>query len=445
MNYDATKDAALAGALPEAARSALADRMLAGTNEEGFKAWKEAVARGSASELMDALSALSAPVESAAGYEKRLALLSLALDRRYPTGNIRRSRILTQVNNAIAQLVRSSPRIESAQVAGLALLDRNNYRSIAAPRPGQWARAIDCDRFPMEGEQGVSHVICRAHELGWKKVITVGAQGQRFFGCGLGPRSHGLEIDVYGSSGDYLASGLDGAIMTIHGNGQDQLGQILASGKLVVHGDVGQTFMYGAKGGNIFIRGNAAGRPLINAVGKPRVIINGTCLDYLAESIMAGDPLNGGGFVVLNALSFDAEGRAHDLAEPYPGGNLFSLASGGAIYVRDPMNKVGEDQLNGGRIVKMGEKDWEMLLPYLRENEALFGISIENDLLMKNGSPVRPEEIYKKVEVVPIAKAAPKVAEPAPVVKAAPEEADEKISVTVVPPQLAEVADDDAN
>jgi glutamate synthase domain-containing protein 3 len=360
---------------------------------------------------MDTLSDLSTPVEGDTSTEKRLALLSFALDRRYPTGSIRRSRILTQVNNAIARMARSALRIESGQVSGLALVDVDNRLSITAPKQGQWALAIDCNRFPMEGEEGVSHVICRAVELGWKRIVVIGTQGQRFFGCGLGPRSNGVEIDVYGSSGDYLASGLDGASITVHGNGQDQLGQILASGKLVVHGDVGQTFMYGAKGGNVFIRGNAAGRPLINAVGKPRVIINGTCLDYLAESIMAGDPLNGGGFVVLNALGFDAEGRSYDLAEPYPGGNLFSLASGGAIYVRDPMNKVGEDQLNGGRIVKMGEKDWEMLLPYLRENETLFGISVEDDLLVKNSSPVRPEEIYKKVEVVPIAKAAPEAVE----------------------------------
>jgi glutamate synthase domain-containing protein 3 len=195
---------------------------------------------------------------------------------------------------------------------------------------------------------------------------------------------------------------LDGAEITIHGNGQDQLGQILASGKFVIHGDVGQTFMYGAKGGNVYIRGNAAGRPLINAVGKPRVVINGTCLDYLAESIMAGDPLNGGGFVVLNGLGFDADGNAFDLAEPYPGGNLFSLASGGAIYVRDPHNKVTADQLNGGRISKLSDKDWELLKPYLKENENLFGISIEHDLLMNAGSAVQPEEIYKKIEVIPI-------------------------------------------
>ncbi len=121
---------------------------------------------------------------------------------------------------------------------------------------------------------------------------------------------------------------------------------------------------------------------------------------------MAGDPLNGGGFVVLNGLGFDADGNAFDLAEPYPGGNLFSLASGGAIYVRDPRNKVTEDQLNGGRISKLSDKDWELLMPYLRENESLFGISVESDLLMKGGAVVRPEEIYKKIEVVPICVAA---------------------------------------
>ena len=113
-------------------------------------------------------------------------------------------------------------------------------------------------------------------------------------------------------------------------------------GKFVVHGDVGQkTFMYGAKGGNVYIRGNAAGRPLINAVGKPRVVINGTCLDYLAEWIMAGDPLNGGGFVVLNGLGFDADGNAFDMAEPYSGRQpVLPWHRAARSTVRDPNNKV---------------------------------------------------------------------------------------------------------
>jgi glutamate synthase domain-containing protein 3 len=172
----------------------------------------------------------------------------------------------------------------------------------------------------------------------------------------------------------------------------------MKSGRMVIYGDTGQTFLYGAKGGEVYVMGNAAGRPLINAVGKPRVLINGTCLDYLAESFMAGDPLNGGGFVVLNGLEFDHEGRVKPQATPYPGSNLFSLASGGAIYVRDPFSLVDEEQLNGGEIVPLGEKDWSLILPYLQENEKLFGIRVEADLLKVNGKAKSPFDVYRKVK-----------------------------------------------
>ncbi len=55
---------------------------------------------------------------------------------------------------------------------------------------------------------------------------------------------------------------------------------------------------------------------------------------------------------------------------------FFSPASGGAIYVRDPYRLVGEDQLNGGRFAPLTPADWELILPYLRENERLFGIPV---------------------------------------------------------------------
>jgi glutamate synthase domain-containing protein 3 len=221
-------------------------------------------------------------------------------------------------------------------------------------------------------------------------------RGQRFIANGLGSDTSGVRIDIYGSSGDYLASGIDGAEVIVHGAGQDQLAQIMKTGKLVVHGDVGQTFMYGAKGGQAFVMGNAAGRPLINAVGRPRVVINGTCLDYLAESFMAGDPLADGGFVVLNGISFDGSGDLIDLETPYPGGNLFSLASGGGIYLRDPNRTVGEDQLNGGRFSEMGSDHWEVIKPLLEENERLFGIPISR-LLRHKGSQISPEAAYRVV------------------------------------------------
>jgi glutamate synthase domain-containing protein 3 len=157
--------------------------------------------------------------------------------------------------------------------------------------------------------------------------------------------------------------------------------------------------MYGAKGGEVYVLGNAAGRPLINAVGKPRVVINGTCLDFLAESFMAGDPIAGGGFVIVNGMMFDGHGKLCEQAAPYPGSNLFSLASGGAIYIRDPHRKVVQGQLNGGVFAPLTEKDWRLIRQYLQENERLFGIRVA-DLLTVDGQVRDPAEVYRKVSAV---------------------------------------------
>ena len=143
--------------------------------------------------------------------------------------------------------------------------------------------------------------------------------------------------------------------------------------------------------------GNAAGRPIINAVGRPRVVINGTALDFLAESFMAGNPYEGGGFAIVNGIRFDDDGTVVPLDNPYPGSNLLSLASGGAVYVRDPHQTLAPEQLNGGIYQRLSEADWKLMLPYLKENERLFDIRIERDLLMVDNVLRNPREVYRKV------------------------------------------------
>jgi glutamate synthase domain-containing protein 3 len=271
-------------------------------------------------------------------------------------------------------------------------------RTLRPPAGGETVLVLDASELSAEGEGSAARVLARAHGLGWRRFVAFDLRGGRFVACGLGPSTRDVLVDVYGDSGDYLASGLDGAAVVVHGDAQDQVGQIVKSGRLVVHGDVGQTFLYGAKGGSVFVRGSAAGRPLINAVGHPRVVINGTCLDYLAESFMAGDPLRRGGFAVVNGVVLDDQARVHDLETPYPGGNLFSLASGGAVYLRDPRRVVDADQLNGGRLVDLQEEDWALLAPLLAENEALFGISLDR-LLSLDGERLPPDRVYRKVMV----------------------------------------------
>ena len=348
---------------------------------------KQILASGYA-ELKNFLEALVQDASSDVGRERAIQTITNLIDRRYPTGKMRRSSLVALCDNTLKQIfdgIKESPS-ESYEFV-------SSDRPLPEPAHPDQIAVIDARGYQPEGEQSVATLLVELRKRGFSNFIVANARGHRFIGNGFGVNSKGIRIDVYGSSGDYLASGLDGMEIHVHGNAQDQLCQIMKSGKLVVHGDVGQTFGYAAKGGQVYILGNAAGRPMINAVGRPRVVINGTCLDYLAESFMAGDPHHDGGFIILNGIRVTDQGEIVDLDEPYPGGNLFSLASGGAIYVRDPKNILDEDQLNGGEFVPLEERDWALIKPYLEENERQFGISID-DLL--NGE--KPADVYRKIQ-----------------------------------------------
>jgi len=360
--------------------------------KEGIKLWDYA-------DLMDCLREIRAwALKGDAHFEVALKALTQLVDRRYPTYDKRRRSVLQMVNKTLEAVFRCFPSLEREDEKGAyRLIDWESRQFFRGPSYHEKVLIIDASLFPPEGNSCDSRLMAEAFYRGWRRFIVFGLKGQRFHGCGFGPDTGGIRIDIYGSSGDYIGSGIDGLSMYVHGNGQDQLGQIMKSGKMVIYGDAGQTFMYGAKGGEVYVMGNAAGRPLINAVGRPRVVINGTCLDYLGESFMAGDPLNGGGFVVLNGVEFDSEGCVIPQPSTYPGSNLFSLASGGAIYIRDPFKSVDEQQLNGGEIVALEEKDWDLILPVLKENERLFGISVEEDLLAVEGEQRNPLEVYRKV------------------------------------------------
>lgn len=326
-------------------------------------------------------------------YQEMVKLLTNLIDRVYSIGNKKRSNLLALYHKTLYSIFRGIP-IDSE------LFKFFSFQSLTIPNPdsSNQCLVIDSKDFPSEGLQSLASTIVKAFNYGWVKMIVFNLRGQRFCACGFGPHSKPIRIDIFGSPGDYLGSGITNTEIFVHSNGQDQWGQIMKSGKLIIFGDVGQTFLYGAKGGTCYVRGNTAGRTLINAVGNPHVIINGSCLDYLAESFMAGDVFRDGGFVILNGIGFNDDGILEEYPEPYPGGNLFSLASGGAIYIRDPFNKTSKNQLNGGTFINLSEQDWDLIKPYLQENERLFGIKI-NDLLTVNNRIRSPDEVYRKVVV----------------------------------------------
>src|SRR6267143_1110039 len=323
--------------------------------------------------------------------------LSLLFDRIYDTGKKKRSSLLQLYHEALNDVFSS---ISMSNNDLYTRLDWKNKSGLVRPLFDSQVLVVDALEFPAEGKESAARFVVDAYSQGWKNILLYNLRGHRFIGSGLGPRTNGLKIDCYGDVGDYVASGVDGCEITIHSAAQDQAAQILKYGKLVVHGDVGQAFMYAAKGGDVYVLGNAAGRPLINAVGRPRVVINGTCLDYLAESFMGGDPYNSGGFIVVNGLRPSFDGRFVEQEYPYPGSNLFSLASCGVRFIRGPYRKVATDQLNGGRLADFDRKDWELTLPYLEENERLFGISVQKDLLSVDGKISDPHRVYRKIEPI---------------------------------------------
>jgi glutamate synthase domain-containing protein 1/glutamate synthase domain-containing protein 3 len=327
-----------------------------------------------------------------------LFFLTHLRDRRWDTYSERRASLIAAIDRAVHAVLDGLPAPGGTDKKRALRLDCSSAWRAPLPSPSlpDSVLAIDARGFNPDGNEAVSRVLVEACRKGWKQLIVYRAHGDRFIGCGLGPGTEGLRLDVYGSSGDYLGSGLDGAQIYVHGDAQDQVGQILKSGMIVIFGNVGQTFLYGAKGGEAYVMGSAAGRPLINAVGHIRAIINGTCLDYCAESFMAGEQL-GGGFVIINGLAFDERGEVIGLDVKYPGNNLFSLASGGACYLNDPYGTVTEGQLNGASFVPFKQADWNVILPYLEKNENLFGISIRHDLLTVDGVLKWPKEVFRKI------------------------------------------------
>ncbi len=196
--------------------------------------------------------------------EKTAAIngLTLAWDRRYPTGNNKRSSILQILNDTLVSVFESVPTITNGPSGKYARIDWETRDAVRAPAGDEEVLIVNAHDFQPEGDDCDARLVVRAYELGWRQFICYGYVGQRFLGCGFGPASMNCVINAYGSTGDYLASGLDGATVIVHGNAQDQVAQIIKGGRLVIHGDVGQTFMYGAKGGDVFVKGNAAGRRL---------------------------------------------------------------------------------------------------------------------------------------------------------------------------------------
>jgi glutamate synthase domain-containing protein 3 len=327
--------------------------------------------------------------------ERALAvkMLSQLIDRRYDSGDKKRSDVVSLIEEELFRIFDSVPEIKSSSNGQYDLINFDKKSKLRKPLNSSQTLVIDVRDFKPEGDDGTCQFLEKAYQYGWRNMIAYNFKGQRNFGAGLIARDK-VRIDVYGRAGDCLAAFADGPEFYVHESAQDSVAYCFKSGKLVIYGDAGKAFEYGAKGGVTYILGDLNDRPLINSVGSATALINGSCKDYMGESCMAAN-----GFIVLNGVGFDQHGRLVEQETPYHGGNLFPLAAAGSVYLRDPRQTVGDDQFNGAGITSLSPEDWQRVLPLLRENEQLFGISVDS-LLTVDGVRRKPQEVYRKV--VPI-------------------------------------------
>ena len=125
-------------------------------------------------------------------------------------GDKKRSHLLRLLMEALTEIFQATPRLGEPHASRYRWIDWETRDRLAAPPRDDAVLVLDAAGFPPEGDDCDARFLCRAFELGWRQFLTYGYKGQRFLGCGFGPDTDDVRIDAYGSTGDYLASGIDG-------------------------------------------------------------------------------------------------------------------------------------------------------------------------------------------------------------------------------------------
>lgn len=182
---------------------------------EIFAWFQERIAERQETELEANLDAFVRAAEKDEERERAIEVLTLLFDRRYPCGGNRRSRLRSMVDRSFEKLIAS---IHARPSEGYAFVGMKSVQI----RHGSAEQTVvlDAQGFPPEGKVSLARRIVDLAAAGFRKFIVAHTRGHRFIGNGFGPESQGVRIEVYGSPGDYLGSGMDGAEVFVHGSGR---------------------------------------------------------------------------------------------------------------------------------------------------------------------------------------------------------------------------------
>jgi hypothetical protein len=202
-----------------------------------------------------------------------------------------------------------------------------------------------------------------------------------------------VEMEVYGTPGEYFGAFMQGGLIRLHGNAQNFCAMGMHHGSLQIFGNAGKVCGYASKGGEVFILGNIVDRAWTNSVNDPRcqdlrIHILGSASKYAGESLMGGDFFFGG-------LFFDAGGNLRVQERPYRGTKLLGGASRGNMLFFDPYNRLNPHQFIHGKIKEINPAEWEYWRVLVKNTLQLAGIKI---LMSDNHEMFTADERQFKLE-----------------------------------------------
>ncbi|MBP5411601.1 MAG: glutamate synthase [Lachnospiraceae bacterium] len=193
--------------------------------------------------------------------------------------------------------------------------------------------------------------------------VIEGCLGQRFIASGMS----GLSVDIHGVPGNALGAYLNGATISVEGNAQDAVGDTMNEGLIAVHGNIGDAAGYAMRGGRIYVKGNAGYRAGIHMKAFhekfPVMIIGGRTGSFL------GEYQAGGVIVVLNL---------EEPAERIVGNFPCTGMHGGKMFLRSDCRDITFPAQVTARPAEA--EDIEELTPYLNDYCEHFGLDLKTVL-----------------------------------------------------------------
>lgn len=128
------------------------------------------------------------------------------------------------------------------------------------------------------------------------EITLMDVMGQRYIASGLS----GKRLAIHGIPGNALGAYVDDCRVEVFGNAQDATGDTMNAGEIIIHGSSGDATGYAMRGGMILVEGNVGYRAGIHMKAYkdqvPVLVVGGEAGSFLGE-------YQAGGYVVVLGLN----------------------------------------------------------------------------------------------------------------------------------------------